>query len=74
MVRSRDGEDLVESVTREPVTRDPMWREPDLSRLALQGYVSRTEWPVVGSYVCRDHRSIQHTLYVHLDVLPVVKI
>ena len=54
--------------------REPMWREPDLSRLALQVYVSRTEYPVVGSYVCRDHRSVQHTLYVHLGVPPAVKI
>ena len=36
-------------------------------------YVSRTEYPVVVSYVCRDHRSIQHTLYVHLGVLPAIE-
>ena len=54
--------------------QEPMWREPDFSRLALQVYVTRTEFPVVESYACRDHRSIQHTLYAHLGVLPAVKI
>ena len=58
---------------REPMWRDPMPRELDLSRLALQVYVSRTEYPVVGSYVCRDLWSVQHTIYVHLGVLPAVK-
>ena len=39
--------------------QEPMWREPDLSRLALQMYIARTEYWVVESYVCRDHRSVQ---------------
>ena len=39
-----------------------MWLEPDLSRFALQVYVSRTEYTVLGSYVCRNHRSVQHSL------------
>ena len=50
-----------------------MWREPDLVRLVLQVYVPRAEYLVVGSYVCQDHRSVQHTRYVHLGVLPAVK-
>ena len=51
-----------------------MWREPDLSRLALQVYVPRAEYPVVDAYVCRDHRSTQHTFKVHLGVPPAIKI
>ena len=44
------------------------------SRLALQVYVARTEYPVVESYACRDHWSVQHTLYVHLGIPLAVKI
>ena len=87
MVRSCEGEDLAgANMARanmaganmagggSPIWREPVWREPDLSRPTLQVYVSRTECPVVDSCACRDHRSVQHTLYVHLDVLPAVKI
>ena len=56
-------------------------REPDmagadekgLSRLALLVYVLWKEYPIVESYACRDHRSIQHTIYVYLGVPPAVK-
>ena len=47
--------------------------ENDLSRLALQVYMLRREYPVVDFYACRDLRSFQQTFYVHLGVLPAVK-
>ena len=53
---------------------EPIWREQDLSRLALQVYVPRAEYPIVCSYVCRDHRPVQRILYVHLVVLSALKI
>ena len=50
-----------EKIWREPIWREPMWREQDLSMLTLQVYVPQAEYPVVGSYMCRDHRSVQHS-------------
>ena len=44
----------------EKIWQEPIWREPDLSRIALQVYVPQAAYPVVRSYVCRDHWSVQH--------------
>ena len=71
----------MEKIWRELIWREPIWREPDVAgsnekaliRLALQVYVAQTKCPVVESYACRDHRSVQQTLYLHLGVPPAVK-
>ena len=51
-----------EPIWQEPIWREPIWWEPDLSRPALQVYVAWTECPVLESYTCRDHRSVQHNI------------
>ena len=88
MVRPHDGEDLARAdmtgadMVGTSYGGSQIWRDPDMAganeealiRLALQVYMLRKEYPAVESYVCRDLRFFQHTLYVHFGVLRTVKI
>ena len=77
MVHSRDGEDLARAdmAGANIVGADMAGaNEKALSRLALQVYVPRKEYLVVESYACMDLWFFQHTLYIHLGVLPAVKV
>ena len=56
MVRSREGEDLAGAVVVGAIMARANMAGVNVAGANVAGARS----PVVGSYVCRDHRSVQH--------------